>query len=55
MTPPRKTSTRRVGKHRAMLETLNMRYRSILVHDDDVEQLRRYAARLLKRHPLPTT
>ena len=48
-TPPTKTSTGRVSKHRQLLAAEGLRYRSVLVHDDDVAAVLRYAATKLKR------
>jgi hypothetical protein len=48
------TSTPRVRTHRELLARVGLRYRSILVHDDDVAAVQRYAARKLKnRTPAP--
>lgn len=46
-TPP--TSTERVAKHRQLLAAEKLRYRSVLVHDDDVLAVMKYAASKLKR------
>lgn len=45
--PP--ASTKRVAKHRELLAAQGIRYRSVLVHDDDVPAVSRYAAQKLKR------
>lgn len=44
----RAVSTPRVRKHAKMLAALGLRYRNVLMHDDDVARIRAYAARLLK-------
>ena len=48
VTEPR-TPAQRVAKHRKLLAAQGIRYRSVLVHDDDVPAVIRYAANKLKR------
>ncbi len=47
--PPKPLSTPRVAKHRQDLAKAGFRYRSVLVHDDDVAAVCRYAGRCLKK------
>lgn len=54
MPDPKPVSTPRTRRHRQLLRSVGLRYRSVLVHDLDVEAVKKYAARLLrKRHPTP--
>ncbi len=46
---PKPNSTPRVTKHRDAWAKLGFRYRSVLVHDDDVAAVSRYAERCLKK------
>lgn len=49
MTAPPADSTKRVAKHRKLLAAQGIRYRSVLVHDEDVPAVTKYAAIKLKR------
>lgn len=52
MTTPAKTTTERVAKLRADRDALGLKRLELYAHPDDAQQIKAYAAKLLKRREL---